>query len=176
MLSSFLVLGLILPGLSSGMSTRRSLQVHETRGDPPSGFTFTGAAAPNTVLTLRFALKQSNSSGIIDALYDVSTPSSDNYGMYLSKEAVQAYMAPTNKTSTAVNAWLSENDLQATSLSGAGDWLSVQMLVSTANDLLGANFSVFTKSATGQQAIRTLNYSIPSDLTDHLDLVHPTVS
>lgn len=48
----------------------------------------TGPAAPETVLTLRFALVQNNLTGLIDTLYDVSTPSSPNYGAYLSKEEV----------------------------------------------------------------------------------------
>lgn len=68
------------------------------------------------------------------------------------------------------------NGLQAAALSSAGDWLSVQMPVSTANSLLDADFSVFTHPATGKQTIRTLSYSIPSDLAGHLSLVHPTVS
>ena len=50
------------------------------------------------------------------------------------------------------------------------------MPVSTANHLLDADFSVFTHPATGKQTIRTLSYSIPSNLAKHLSLVHPTVS
>ena len=75
-----------------------------------------------------------------------------------------------------VNAWLNENGLHATALSGAGDWLTIQMPVSKANDLLDADFSVYTHPQTGKQAVRTLNYSIPTDLAGHLSLVHPTVS
>ena len=75
-----------------------------------------------------------------------------------------------------MRAWLSDNRLQATALSAAGDWLSVQMTVSTANELLNASFSLFAHSAKGKQTVRTLSYSIPADLAPHLRLVHPTVS
>lgn len=85
-------------------------------------------------------------------------------------------MGPSNETASAVKAWLSENGLQATTISPAGDWLSVQMPVSTANDILDADFSVFTHPTTDKETIRTLSYSIPTDLADHLTLVHPTVS
>ena len=85
-------------------------------------------------------------------------------------------MTPSDESTSAVNAWLSTNGLQATALSSAGDWLSVQMPVSTANSMLDADFSVFTHPATGKQTIRTLSYSIPSDLAAHLSLVHPTVT
>ena len=75
-----------------------------------------------------------------------------------------------------MNSWLSENGLDATKLSVTGDWLSVQMPVSAANDFLAANYSVFTHATTGKQVIRTLAYSIPADLASHLDFVHPSIS
>ena len=75
-----------------------------------------------------------------------------------------------------MNSWLSENGLDATNLSATGDWLSVQMPVSAVNDLLAANYSVFTHAATGKQVIRTLAYSVPTALASHLDFVHPSIS
>lgn len=77
---------------------------------------------------------------------------------------------------SAVNAWLNENGLEAVPISPAGDWLSVSVPVSKANDLFDTEFSVFTHTASGQKSIRTLSYSIPTDLVGHLDLVHPTVT
>lgn len=77
---------------------------------------------------------------------------------------------------SAVNAWLSENGLEAVPLSPAGDWLSINVPVSKANDLFDTEFSVFTHTASGQKSIRALSYSIPTDLVGHLDLVHPTVT
>ena len=50
------------------------------------------------------------------------------------------------------------------------------MPVSQANDLFSAEFSVFTQTATGNQVVRTLAYSIPPHLDGALFLVHPTVT
>ncbi|KZT71785.1 hypothetical protein DAEQUDRAFT_755611 [Daedalea quercina L-15889] len=176
MLSPTYLFVLLLPALCGATPMRRSMQVHEARADLPSGYTLTGPASPQTVLTLRLALAQNNITGLVDTLYDVSTPSSANYGAYLSKEKIEEYIAPTEESSSAVNAWLTENDLQSTSLSAAGDWISVQMPASTANNLFNADFSVFTHSSTGAQVVRTLAYSVPTDLAGHIDLVYPTVS
>ncbi|EPS96634.1 hypothetical protein FOMPIDRAFT_1167297 [Fomitopsis schrenkii] len=154
----------------------RGLQVHEARTVVPPGYTLVSAAAPDTVLQLRVALVQNNIDGLIDALYDVSGPDSSNYGRYMTKEEVEAYVKPTEESVGAVDAWLNENGLSATPLSSAGDWLSVDIPVSKANDMLGAHFSVFTHEATGRQTIRTLQYSIPTDLVQHVDLIHPTVT
>lgn len=75
-----------------------------------------------------------------------------------------------------MNAWLAENDLDATVISPGGDWLAIQVPVSKANEMLDADFSTFTHDASGVQSVRVLQYSIPEDLVDHLQLVHPTIS
>lgn len=77
---------------------------------------------------------------------------------------------------TAVNAWLAEHGLNATALTPAGDWMEVQVDVSTANTLLAANYSLFAQGDSGLQAVRTLAYSIPAALKGHVDLIHPTTA
>ena len=85
-------------------------------------------------------------------------------------------MAPTEETTSAVTAWLAEHDVTATPLTPAGDWVGFTVPVSKANEMLDADFSVFTHDETGKEAIRTLSYSIPAELQGHLDLVHPTIT
>lgn len=87
-----------------------------------------------------------------------------------------AYLAPTSETTTAVNAWLSENNITSRTLNDAGDWLAISVPVSQANELFDADFSVYTHDATGDQSIRTLSYSLPTELVGHLQLVHPTTT
>lgn len=71
---------------------------------------------------------------------------------------------------------MSGNGLNATTLNSAGDWLSINIPVSHANELFDAQFSVFSHGSTGTETIRTLSYSIPANLVGHLDVVHPTTS
>ena len=89
---------------------------------------------------------------------------------------VNAFVAPKPETVEAVNAWLKENDIEATTVSPAGDWLSFSIPVSKANELLDADFTVFSHADTGKDVVRTLSYSIPTDLQGHLELVHPTTA
>ena len=72
--------------LAFGKPVRRSMQVHEARKSVPVGFTADGAAPADATLKLRLALVHNDDAGLIDTLYDVSTPSSANYGKHLSKE------------------------------------------------------------------------------------------
>ncbi|KAI0355217.1 family S53 protease [Trametes cingulata] len=162
--------------LALGKPMARNLQVHEAREDIPAGFSLRGAASPDTTLKLRIALVQGNFAELEQKLYDVSTPSSANYGQHLSKEEVEQYIAPKPESVNAVNSWLVENGLTAKTISPAGDWLAFEVPVSKANELFDADFSVFTHDETGLEAIRTLSYSIPAELQGHLDLVHPTVT
>lgn len=67
---------------------RSAMQVHEARQAAPNGFELSGPASPDTVLSLRIALVQSDIAGLIDALYDVSTPSNAKYGQHLTKAEV----------------------------------------------------------------------------------------
>ena len=58
----------------------------------------------------------------------------------------------------------------------AGDWLKIDVPVSKANELFAADFNVFKHEDTGSESIVTMAYSLPTDLTSHVDFVHPTIT
>ncbi|KAJ7869873.1 family S53 protease [Mycena olivaceomarginata] len=112
-------------------------------------------------LTLRIALKQNNIVGLQTELYKVSDPASEFYGKHLTIEEVATFVKPTNDTLAAVSSWLSDNNINAKPVTPAGDMLEIKIPVSQANDLLSAQFSVFTHSKTGKTIIRTLHFALP---------------
>lgn len=69
-------------------TTGRDMVVHERRDSVPSGFVHVGAAPEDEVLSLKFALTQSNFPGLESELYAISTPGSERYRQFLSKEQV----------------------------------------------------------------------------------------
>lgn len=79
----------ILYSLVLARPTAGDMIVHEARDTIPDGYVRTGAAPANTQLLLRIALVQNNPEGLVNALYDVSTPGSTLYGQHLSKEEVR---------------------------------------------------------------------------------------
>ncbi|OSD03903.1 family S53 protease [Trametes coccinea BRFM310] len=170
--SAFLVA--CLAAVAYGTPMARNMQVHETRQSIPSAFKLVGPAAPDTMLDLRIALVQGDMAGLEKALMDVSDPASPLKGQFLSKEQVEAFVAPKQETVDAVTAFLKENGIEATTSSPAGDWLSFSIPVSKANAVFDAEFSVFNHTPTGTTSVRTLAYSIPADLVGKLDFVHPT--
>ncbi|THH04062.1 hypothetical protein EW145_g5800 [Phellinidium pouzarii] len=154
----------------------RSLVVHEQRENAPDGFVMIGAAPANKMLNLRLALVNSDMAGLENSLYAVSTPGSALYGQHLTKEEVEAFVKPSSDSVSIVNQFLAANDIQANTISPAGDWLAFSIPVSKANEIFDADFSVFQHVQTGRQSVRTLTYSIPTELVGHLNLVHPTIT
>ncbi|KAF8148291.1 family S53 protease [Crassisporium funariophilum] len=150
--------------------------VHDQRSSAPDGFVQQGAAASDQIMKLRIALHQTNIAGLEDALMAVSTPGNALYGQHLTKEEVEAFVAPPPDTVSLVNQWLSNNDIFAKTVSPAGDWLEFSIPINKANSLIAANFQVFQHPETGKEFVRTLSYSIPEALLGHIDVVHPTTT
>ncbi|KZV71302.1 subtilisin-like protein [Peniophora sp. CONT] len=165
----------LLPALALAAPSKRNMVVHESRQSIPSGFTKVGAAPADETITLRLALKQGDMAGLEERLYAVSTPSSAEYGKFLSKEQVEAFVAPKQDTTDAVNAFLTQAGLKSEVITPAADQISITLPVHQANELFDANFETFTHTSTGKQAVRALAYSLPADLAPHVEFVHPTV-
>ncbi|KAJ3553438.1 hypothetical protein NM688_g3613 [Phlebia brevispora] len=154
-----LIVSLFALGYARIQSRRADMKLHEYITSIPAGFVDGGPADPDSTLDLRIALTQNNIDGLIKTFHNVAM-----------------LTAPAPETLAAVNAWLQAAGLNATTSTNTGDLLRLNTTVSVANQLLDAEFSLFTNTHTGAQSIRTLNYSIPVDLVGHVQFVHPTIS
>ncbi|KAJ7819065.1 family S53 protease, partial [Mycena olivaceomarginata] len=153
-----------------------NLVVHDRRGAAPAGFVHSGAAPVDKTLNLRINLVQNDMAGLESALNAASFPDSPFYGQWLTKEEVEAFARPTEETTAAVAQWLSDNGVESKTLTPAGDWISFTVPVGKANQMLRADFSVFTHLNSGKESIRTLEYSLPEGLNRHINLIAPTTS
>lgn len=72
--------------------------------------------------------------------------------------------------------WLSSSRINVTESSTVGDWLYMSLSVEQANALLNTTFSHFTHEPSGETLTRTLSYSLPASLREHVALVHPTTT
>ncbi|KAJ6560627.1 family S53 protease [Mycena vulgaris] len=158
------------------VATSCKFLVLERRDSPPAGFLHVGATPQDQILSLRFSLTQQDILGLQDTVYEISTPGNARYGQYLTQNEVDQFVAPSADTVAKINSWLGSNQLTASPLTHAGDWIAVNMTVAQANELLAADFSTFQNKQTNQTAVRTLSYSIPSALKSSINWVHPTVT
>jgi len=158
----------------------------ETLGHPPAG----------TTIDLHVALKPHHENGLIDPLYEVSDPGSPKYntpprtmyprvpllrcryGAHLSKEQVAQLVAPHPDTLELINSWLEHHDVPSSFISTThgGGWLMVTgVLVSQANELLGALYQLYRHTGTNDTTIlRTIGYALPAVLHTHVQTVVPT--
>ncbi|KAJ7787838.1 Pro-kumamolisin, activation domain-containing protein [Mycena olivaceomarginata] len=90
-------------------------------------------------------------------------------------DLINKFVAPSADTLSRVSSWLSGSNLTSVPVTPAGDWISVNITVAQANDLLAADFSTFQDQTINATVVRTLSSAIPSDLQGHIDWVHPTV-
>ncbi|KAF7328158.1 Family S53 protease-like protein [Mycena venus] len=153
-----------------------SLVVHESRRAAPTGFFSQGPAPVTDILTLRFGLTSNNLSGLQEKLVSISTPGNSDFRQWLSKDEVKSFVQPSNETVAAFSSFAAANSLKPTVISPNGDWLSLALTVSQANQLFGAQFEKFSHASLTEPITRTLTISLPSELIGHVDVVHPSTS
>lgn len=87
---------------------------------------------------------------------------------------MDALVSPHSETIDTVDSWLAHHGVDEVSRTGAGDWVSITVPVSVAEEMLGTNYNIYKHTTTSETIVRTLNYSLPSALHGHIDVVTPT--
>lgn len=148
-----------------------SARVFDSIPTTPQGWTKESPALSTDKLTLKIGLKQEHAVALEQAVLAVSTPGNPDYGKHLTREQLRAYVAPRQQSVDDVTAWLAEHGIAP---AVDNDWMTFVTDVKTANGMLGADFHWYRHSAGGAAKLRTLRYSVPDDMAEHVDLVQPT--
>jgi tripeptidyl-peptidase-1 len=99
-----------------------------------------------------------------------------SYGAHLSKEQVAELVAPHPDTLELVGSWLYHEVPSSTvSITHGGGWLTITKVpLAKANTLLGASYQNYRHRETSECVIRTVGYSLPVALHEHVQTVAPT--
>ncbi|KAF1849733.1 subtilisin-like protein [Cucurbitaria berberidis CBS 394.84] len=140
----------------------------------PEGWKLQGPAANEQTLKLQIALQQSNAQGFEQAVMDMSTPSNAKYGQHFqSHEEMKRMILPSEETSTSVSAWLKAAGIET--VEQDADWVTIKTTVGVANKMLDTKFAWYiSEEAKPRKVLRTLEYSVPEDVAQHINLVQPT--
>ncbi|KAF8258632.1 subtilisin-like protein [Lactarius quietus] len=131
----------------------------ESLGLPPSG----------TTIDLYIALNPESENALIDALY----------GKHLSKEQVAELVAPHPNTLELVNSWLQHHGVPSSSISvthGGGTLTLRGVPMTQADTLLGASYRLYRHIESNDTIVRTVGYSLPKVLHEHVLTVVPTTT
>ncbi len=137
----------------------------------PEGWKFVRSAKLSDPVVLKIALRQQGAEALERATLEVSTPGHPNYGMHLSREEVRALAAPSDAAVADVSDWLQRYGIQA---AVDNDWITITTTVSSANQLLDADFAWYQDENSSSPKLRTLSYSVPDELASHVDMLQPT--
>ena len=87
---------------------------------------------------------------------------------------VEQYVAPRPESLKAVTEWLTSKGVSLEPAFASSDTLNIQVPVAHANALFAANYAMFVHEDTNTTMLRTLSYSLPDYLHDHIRFVYPT--
>ncbi|KAH9061848.1 subtilisin-like protein [Lactarius deliciosus] len=177
----FSVLSILAAGLLGGLATPLAPRWNETKVKHawhtiPDNWVDLGHPSAGTTIDLHLALKSHDEDALIDALYEVSDPKHPRYRSHLSKEQVADLVAPHADTLELINSWLEHLGIPPSSVSRTlGSWLTLTGVpVSQANDILGASYQLYNHVETNHTVLRTISYSIPEALHEHIHTIVPT--
>lgn len=122
---------------------------------------------------MRIHLKQQNTEEFERRFLEISDPEHPSYGNFLSKDQVRLQLQPHEDAVTAVRTWLATNGVTK-DVRFDFDSVRFNISVSTAEKLLRARYQVFENVEDKRKLVRTLKYSLPKNLHDHVTLVQPT--
>ncbi|KAH8994285.1 subtilisin-like protein [Lactarius akahatsu] len=177
------VLSTLAAGLLGGLATPLKLaprwnetKVKHAWHTIPENWVDLGHPSAGTTIDLHLALKSHDENALIDALYEISDPNHPRYHAYLSKEQVADLVAPHADTLEFINSWLEHLGIPPSSVSRTlGSWLTLTGVpVSQANDILGASYQLYNHVETNHTVLRTISYSIPEVLHEHVHTIVPT--
>ncbi|QDS74942.1 hypothetical protein FKW77_004514 [Venturia effusa] len=167
------ILGAIALSLAAGSNAAKAMRQMESVSKAmlaSRGWTVAKTPAAQESITLQIALAFQNTDKIISTLLDLSNPKSPNYGKWLDRDEVNAIVQPSQQANEAVIKWLKSEGVSK--VASDGTTVTFQTTIDTANRVLKADFQGYEKS--GIVKIRTTDYSVPEDLAEHVDLIHPT--
>ncbi|KAF2400262.1 tripeptidyl peptidase A [Trichodelitschia bisporula] len=134
------------------------------------GWSVARTPALEETVTLQVALTLTDEEKLFQKLRDVSDPKSKEYGKYLDRDDVNAIIKPSDEANNAVVSWLKESG--ASYVHSDGTWVTFQTTVGKANELLEADFVQYQRD--GVNKVRTTSYSVPAEIAQHIDFIHPT--
>ncbi|KAF8073566.1 subtilisin-like protein [Lyophyllum atratum] len=151
--------------------------VHEKRAAEPIDWSKSRRIEGHKVLPMRFGLTQQNLHRVEEMLLAVSHPESPTYGQHWSPAKVVDTFAPSHDTIGAVTDWLAVAGIprERLRLSASKGWIELNATVAEAENLLNAEYHVYSHVESGDEQIGCESYSVPAHVRPHIDLIKPTV-
>jgi tripeptidyl-peptidase-1 len=106
---------------------------------------------------------------------EVSDPKHARYGHHLKRDELRELIKPRAESTKAVLSWLEESGISSEDIKNDGEWITFHAPVEKAEFMLGTTFKTYQNQVRRDvKRIRSLSYSVPKSVRDHIDLIEPT--
>eukprot|EP01084_Bolivina_argentea_P274769 468429_1 len=135
---------------------------------------------PNKSIKLSLILKRENIDVLKRTLFAVSTPSSDDYGKFLTLSEIRNLIAPKPITVESIKQWVRKSTLTNNTITSTdnSDILSITLTISEIEKLLNTQYFDYKSSIDSHLIVSRVKigtlYHVPSDIATFLDLIIPT--
>ncbi|KAF1969695.1 tripeptidyl-peptidase 1 precursor [Bimuria novae-zelandiae CBS 107.79] len=169
-----------LPGLASLLllcdARPTSSIVFEKLDSTPVGWALDNSAKidkDGTFITLKIHLVNQGMDAFHKLAMDIATPGHPQYGNHLDHQTILELTAPKEESVRFVQDWLNREVSEA-KVTVEGDYVTVEATVNSVEKLLKTEYKNFVHEQTKAKKLRTLEYSLPTALVGHVDMVQPT--
>ncbi|KAH8689985.1 tripeptidyl-peptidase [Talaromyces proteolyticus] len=139
----------------------------------PEGWKYTANAPSTQKIRLQIALQQNDAAGFEQAVLDMATPGNAKYGQHFqSHDEMKQMLLPSDRAAESVVSWLQSAGV--TDIAQDADWIDFTTTVGIANELLDTQFQWYTNQVQRHRSLRTLHYSVPDDVAEHIYMIQPT--
>lgn len=96
----------------------------------------------------------------------------------MTQDEVINLFAPHNDSVNAVQSWLESNGVKPDRVSRSSNlqWIQFHATVTELEKLINATYDIYENQKTGIRQVGTDEYSIPSELLDHIDYITPATT
>ncbi|KAF2138489.1 uncharacterized protein K452DRAFT_256012 [Aplosporella prunicola CBS 121167] len=176
MRAATLVAGLLsLAGAVNGLSFANLERLEELRA-VPKDWHQVGSPEADQKLRFMIAVKQPANEAIFEqTLLDISTPSHPNYGKHMKRDELKALLRPRADVTEAILDWLQSSGIKDENIENDGEWINFDATVSQAEKMMDTKFNTYRSQIRKNiQKVRTLRYSVPAEIKEHIKMIQPT--
>ena len=118
---------------------------------------------------------QADSDILERTLMEISDPNHARYGQHLKRDELKDLIKPRAESTKAVLSWLQESGISSEDIDNDGEWITFHAPIKRAELMLSTTFKTYQNEVRRDvKRIRSLNYSVPKAIRDHIDLIEPT--
>lgn len=146
----------------------------EALRDVPEGWSQVGSPQPSMRLQFRIAVTTPNNALLDQKLLDISTPGHALYGQHLKRDELKAMLRPSPSATRQIMNWLESSGVQGKDIVDDGEWINFLTNTTTAEKMMDTKFKIYRNEDAQVDKVRTLQYSVPEQLHQYIDMIQPT--